>query len=70
MIAFEDDAIQVPAPIIAHRLDLETPTVQSLMRSGEVTSRCEKGENEDAGRYRLTFFHKGRRFQLVIELDG
>jgi hypothetical protein len=70
MIAFEDDTIQIPAAIIAHGLDLETPAVQSLMRNGEVTSRCEKGENEDAGRYRLTFFHKGRRFQLVIDSTG
>ena len=70
MIAFEDDTIQIPAAIIAHGLDLETPTIQSLMRGGEVTSRCEKGENEDVGRYRLTFFHKGRRFQLVIDSTG
>lgn len=70
MIPFEDDTIQIPAAIIAHGLNLEIPTFQSLMRSGEVTSRCERGENEDAGRYRLTFFHKGRRVQLVIDSMG
>ena len=66
-IVFEDDAIQVPAAIIAHGLDLEASTVQSLMHSGQITSLCEKGENEDAGRYRLTFFYKSRRFQLVVD---
>jgi hypothetical protein len=69
-IVFEDDAVQVPVTIIAEGLDIEAPTVQSLMRSGEVTSHCEKGENEDAGRYRLTFFYKSRRFQLVIDSKG
>ncbi|HYA79958.1 MAG TPA: DUF6522 family protein [Methylocystis sp.] len=62
-IAFEDDAVQVPAAVIAYGFDLETPMVQSLMRSGELTSLCEKGENEDVGRYRLTFFYKNRRLQ-------
>lgn len=70
MIAFEDDTVQVPAAVIAYGLGLETPMVQSLMRSGEVTSLCEKGENEDKGRYRLTFFNKNRRFQLVIDSTG
>ena len=70
MIALEDDAVQIPAAVVAHGLDLETPTVQSLMRSGEVTSLCEKGENEDVGRYRLTFFYKSRRFPLVVDSTG
>lgn len=69
-IAFEDGTVQVPAAIIACGLDLESPAFQSLMRSGEVTSLCEKGENEDVGRYRLTFFYKNRRFQLVINSTG
>ena len=57
MIAFEGDAVQVPAAVIAYGFDLETPMVQSLMRSGELTSLCEKGEKEDNRRYRLTFFY-------------
>ena len=42
-ITFEDDALEVPAAVIAYGFDLETPMVQSLMRSGELTSLCEKG---------------------------
>jgi len=56
--------------VIAYGFDLETQMVQSLMRGGELTSLCEKGENEDMGRYRLTFFYKNRRFQLVINSTG
>jgi len=69
-ITFEDDAVQVPAAVIAYGFDLKTPMVQSLIRSGELTSLCEKGENEDVGRYRLTFFYMRRRFQLVIDSTG
>ena len=69
-IAFEDGAVQVPAAVIAYGFDLEAPMVQSLMRSGELTSLCEKGENEDIGRYRLTFFYTNRRLQLVIDSTG
>ena len=35
-------------------LALEPSLVQALMRKGEITSVCECGVNEDAGRYRLT----------------
>jgi hypothetical protein len=41
-----------------------------MMRKGEITSVCEHGVNEDAGRYRLTFFHKSRRFRLVVDGTG
>ena len=56
--------------MIAYGFELETSVVQSLMRSGELTSLCEKGENEDIGRYRLTFFYMNRRLQLVIDPTG
>jgi hypothetical protein len=44
--------------------------VQALMRAGEITSRFERGEGEDAGRFRVTFFHGGRRVRLTIDGDG
>jgi len=36
---------------------------------GNDHDRCERGD-EDAGRYRLTFFHKNRRLRLVIDEEG
>jgi Family of unknown function (DUF6522) len=41
-----------------------------MIRNGEITSLCERGVNEDAGRYRLTFFHKSRRVRLVVDANG
>jgi hypothetical protein len=40
------------------------------MRKGQITSLSERGVNENAGRYRLTFFHKSRRFRLIIDGSG
>jgi hypothetical protein len=40
------------------------------MRQRRITSICERGENEDAGRYRLTFFYAQRRLRLVLDEAG
>ena len=60
-------SLLINASVIAQGLALEPSRVQAMMRKGEITSLCERGVNEDAGRYRLTFFHKSRRFRLVVE---
>jgi Family of unknown function (DUF6522) len=63
-------ALHINASVIAQGLALEASVVQAMMRKGEITSLCERGVNEDAGRYRLTFFHKSRRFRLVVDGTG
>ena len=40
------------------------------MRDGTITSRFERGEGEDAGRSRVTFFDGGRRVRLIVAADG
>ena len=69
-INFVDGDIEVPAELIADGLGLPVARMQALMREAAITSRCERGVNEDAGRHRLTFFHKGRRFRLIIDSEG
>jgi hypothetical protein len=63
-------SLHICASVIAQGLALEPSRVQAMMRKGEITSLCERGVNEDAGRYRLTFFHKSRRFRLVVDGTG
>jgi hypothetical protein len=41
-----------------------------FMHEGKLTSRCEHGVDEDAGRYRLTFFHENRRLRLITDSTG
>ena len=40
------------------------------MREGRITSRFERGEGADAGRFRVTFFHGRRRVRLTLDGDG
>ena len=63
-------SLHINASVVAQGLALEPSLVQALMRKGEITGLCERGVNEDAGRYRLTFFHKSRRFRLVVDATG
>lgn len=65
-----DGVIQVDASIIGQHLGLEPYEVQRLMREGKLTSSIERGVDEDEGRYRLTFFHGGRRLRLIIDGAG
>jgi hypothetical protein len=52
-IDIELGTMQIEASIVAQGLELEPSRVQAMMRKGEITSLCERGMNEDAGRYRL-----------------
>jgi Family of unknown function (DUF6522) len=65
-----DVTIQVDASLISESLGLEPFEVQRLMREGKLTSSCERGVDEDAGRYRLTFFHENRRLRLITDSTG
>ncbi|WP_146346935.1 DUF6522 family protein [Phaeobacter marinintestinus] len=65
-----DDGFVVAAEIIAEAFSIAASTVQGLMQTDEITSRCEKGVDEDEGRWRLTFIHKGRAFRLTIDKES
>jgi hypothetical protein len=69
-IEIDRNAILVEAAIIAEGLGLAASRMPALIRSGEVTSICERGVGEDQGRYRLTFFHAGKRLRLVVDSEG
>ena len=69
-VEIQNGVIQVDASIVGQSLGLEPLQVQNLMRGGKLTSSCERGVDEDAGRYRLTFFHEGRRLRLITDNDG
>jgi hypothetical protein len=70
MIEFQAGAIQIDSKVIGEGLNMDPSVVQELIREGKITSRCERGIEEDEGRYRLTFFSKQSRFRLVIDSMG
>jgi len=69
-IEIQNGTFQVDASVLGEGLGLEPSRVPELLRSGAITSRCERGFGKDEGRFRLTFFHAGRRLRLVVDAAG
>jgi uncharacterized protein DUF6522 len=69
-VKFEQGAVRVDAEMIAAGLAIDPALVHPLLREGKITSLCESGIDQDAGRYRLTFFHQNRRLRLVTDAAG
>ncbi len=65
-----DGAFLVEASLLSGLFDVEPSLVPALMRSSEITCRCERGLDEHQGEYRLTFFYKGRRARMRVDDSG
>jgi hypothetical protein len=65
-----DGGFTVDAGALGPLIGLEPAEVWRLMRAGAITSRFERGEGEDAGRFRVSFFHGRRRVTLVVDAAG
>lgn len=69
-IECRDDAFVVDAALVGELLQLPASRVQVLMRSGRITSVCERGVDEHAGEYRLSFFYGNRRARVSTDMEG
>ena len=69
-ITFRDGTLEVDAGIVAGALDLSPEALRSGLQRGDITTLCEKGEAEDAGRFRVTFFTPTRRLRLIVDAGG
>lgn len=69
-ISFENGTIEVDPAIVAKGLRLDVDALRAALKDGTVTSLCEKGMEQDAGRFRLTFFSPTRRLRLVVDEGG
>jgi hypothetical protein len=63
----EEGAFTIDASLLGELLNVRPSDVHDLMRRNEITSRCERGEGEHEGQFRLTFFYKGRRARLDVD---
>jgi hypothetical protein len=70
LIEFEAQGINIDARLIGDSLNLDPAIVLTRMHEGAITSLCERGLDDDAGRYRLTFFHGSQRCQIIVDGDG
>lgn len=69
-ITLADGNIDLEAALIAADLGLDCPGVLEEMRVGRLTAVCERGVDEDSGRYRVTFYHGNTRLRLVVDAGG
>jgi hypothetical protein len=66
----EDGRFVIPAALIAARFGLIPSMVPELMRTGQITSQTEMGTEADAGRWRLTLYHKDHALRLTVDEAG
>lgn len=62
--------IAVDAVAIAEGLGLPVAEFRTLMDRRKISTLCERGIGEDAGRYRATFYYGERRLRLVVDGSG
>ena len=69
-VSDDGDDVTVDAELLAPHLGLSVPALRQAMNAGEVRTLVERGEDEDAGRMRLTFRYGGIHFSVMREADG
>ena len=66
----DGDGFVVDATILSVAFGRPATEIRVSMQDGSITSRCETGSGADAGRWRLTFYHKGRALRLTVNAEG
>jgi hypothetical protein len=66
VVKLEEGTLSIDAAVIGRGLNVEPSLVQVRMREGKITVLSERGVDEDAGRYRLTFFYENRRASALL----
>ena len=69
-VELSDTGPVVDVSLIANAFDLNPVEIQNLMRAEKITSRCERGVGNDAGRWRLTFWYAQRVLRLTVDENG
>ena len=66
----DGDGFVVDATILSVAFGRPATEIRASMQDGSITSRCEAGVGEDAGRWRLTFHHGGRACRFIVDAGG
>lgn len=62
--------IEVDGARVAALLGLEVDEFRRLMAANRIAVLCERGTDDDAGRWRATFYHGERRARLLLDAEG
>lgn len=69
-IGIVNGRFSVEAEDLAPLLGVAPAEVPLLMRRGEITGLVEEGRDADAGRFRVTFRHRGTRLRFTVDAEG
>ncbi len=69
-IEFADNRAQIDAGVVARAFQISPEALKTQMREGTITSRFERGMDEDAGKVRLTFYSATRRVRITADDSG
>lgn len=69
-IEIADDMVLIDADVLAKAFGIGADDLKRQMRDGTITSRFERGAEEDAGRVRLTFFSADLQVQITADESG
>ncbi len=64
------DPVEIDGGLVARGLGLAPADFRQLMENKKITVLCERGIGADAGLYRASFYHQGKRLRLVIDSVG
>lgn len=67
---FSDNTFLVEAALVGELLRISPARVPALMREGHIASTCERGMEEHAGEFRLSFLYRNRRARVSTDLTG
>ncbi len=65
-----EEGFVIEARLLAKVFKVTEEEVREKMRDGAITSRCETGIGEDAGRWRLTFRHGSLACRFILDATG
>lgn len=66
----DGEGFVIPAALLAEAFTITEDDVRLAMRDGSLTSRCEAGEGDDSGRWRLTFRFANRACRFTFDATG
>ncbi len=66
----DGDEFVVDLTLLATAFGRPAEDVRTRMRTGQIASTCEAGQDADEGRWRLTFRDEDRALRLIVDRDG
>lgn len=69
-VEFTGNGVSIDAAVLAKAFRISADDLKQALRDGTITSRFERGEGEDAGKARLTFFSSTRRVRMTLDGSG